>query len=143
MRLRAGELLALTGAVCVIVALFVRDYQNASGTLTGWDTFGPAVALMLLAAVAAIVLVVATLTERSSALPIAAAVWTVLLALPAVVAAIIRVFERPQHATEVCAGSWLALGGTVAILAGAWLSMGDERTSRYHPVAPETRPPPS
>jgi hypothetical protein len=142
MRLRGGELLALIGAACVIASVFVRGYQNANGDLSGLDTFGPAVALMLIAAASALVLVVATITERSSAIPIAAAVWTVLLGLIAVIAALVRVLERPEHATRVCAGSWLALGGAVAILVGAWLSLGDERTSRYHPVSPETRPPP-
>jgi drug/metabolite transporter (DMT)-like permease len=143
MRLRAGELLALIGAVGVIVALFLRNYENAAGKLTGLDTFGPAVALMLLAAVAALALVAVTAAERSSALPIAAAVWTTVFAIAGLIAAVVRVLERPHHAIEVCAGSWLALGGAVAILAGAWLSMRDERTSLYDEASPETRPPPS
>jgi hypothetical protein len=70
-------------------------------------------------------------------------VWTTLLGLIAVVAAVIRVLERPQHATQVCVGSWLALGGSVAILVGAWLSLRDEHTSLYGPASPETRPPPA
>lgn len=143
MRVRAGELLALIGAASVIVALFLRNYENAAGKLTGFDTFGPAVALVLLAAVAAIVLVAVTVTERSSALPIAAAVWTTVFGIAGVIAAVIRVLERPHHATEICAGSWLALGGAVAILAGAWLSLRDERTSMYREASPETRPPPA
>jgi len=142
-RLRAGELLALIGASCVIVGLFLRNYENAGGPLTGLDTFGPALALMLVAAVGALGLVLATVTERSSAIPVAAAVWTTLLGSIAVIAAVIRVLERPQHATQVCVGSWLALGGSVAILVGAWLSLRDERTSLYGPASPETRPPPA
>jgi len=143
MRLRAGELLALIGAACVIVSLFLRNYENASGKLTGLDTFGPALALMLIAAAAALVLVLATVTERSAAIPVAAAVWTSVLGLVAVIAAIVRVLERPQHATMVCAGSWLALGGAVAILIGGSISLRDERPSLYDPISPETRPPPA
>ena len=143
MRLRPGELLAGIGGACVIVSAFLANYENASGKLTGWDTFGPALALMLIAALAALALVAATLTERSSAIPVAAAVWTTLLGLIAVVAAVVRVLERPQHATMVCGGSWLALGGAVAILVGASLSMRDERPSLYDPATPETRPPPA
>jgi hypothetical protein len=143
MRLRGGELLALIGAACVIVSIFVRNYENASGKLTGLDTFGPALALMLIAAAAALVLVAAAVAERSAALPVAAAVWTAVLGLVGVIAAVVRVLERPQHATMACAGSWLALGGAVAILAGAWLSIHDERTSLYDAATPEPRPPPA
>jgi hypothetical protein len=143
MRLRGGELLALVGAACVVVSIFLRNYENASGELTGLETFGPALALMLIAAAAGLVLAAATVTERSSALPVAAAVWTAVLGLVAVIAALVRVLERPQHATMVCAGAWLALAGAVAIFAGAWLSMHDERTSLYDAASPERRPPPA
>lgn len=142
MRLRAGELLALIGGAAVVVSIFLRNYENASGKLTGLDTFGPALVLMLIAAVVAVALFAANLAERGSAIPVAAAVWTVTLGFAAVIAAVIRVLERPQHATMVCGGAWLALGGAVAILVGAWLSMRDERTSLYDPPTPETRPPP-
>ena len=54
----------------------------------------------------------------------------------AVIAALVRVFERPHHATALCAGAWLALVGAVAILLGAWQSLRDERTSLYGPVSP-------
>ena len=35
MRLRAGELLALVGGGCVIVSLFLRNYENASCVVHG------------------------------------------------------------------------------------------------------------
>ena len=140
-RIRAGELLALGGAICVIVSLVEPWYQTPSGNLDAWSTFGPAVVLLILAAGAALVLFAATLTERSTALPVAAAVWTVLLGLTAVIAAVVRLLERPDHASSVCAGAWLALVGAVAILLGAWQSMRDERTSLYEPSKPPPHPP--
>src|SRR6201999_1247207 len=100
-RVRAGELLALAGAVCVLVALFERNYEGASGALDGWDTFGAGVVLLLRAAVAAIALAAAPLFERSVALPVALETATVLLALAALIAAIVRVLVRPDGATEV------------------------------------------
>jgi hypothetical protein len=139
--LRLGELLALIGAICVIVALNLSWYQGAQGNLDAWSTFGPAVVLLMLSALAALLLVVATVTERSTALPIAAAVWSTLFGLVAVVAAIVRVLERPDHATALCAGAWLALAGAVAILAGSWQSMRDERTERYAPSDARPRRP--
>jgi drug/metabolite transporter (DMT)-like permease len=141
-RLRAGELLALAGAVCVIVSLTRPWYENGFATLSAWDTFGPAVALLMAAVAAALALVMATITERSTALPVSAAVWSTLFGIAAVIAAIVRVLERPDHSTSVCGGAWLALAGSVLMLAGSWQSMRDERTSRYEPAEPPPLPPP-
>lgn len=138
-RLRPGEVLAAAGALCMIVALALPSYENAAGKLSAWSTFGPAVVLLILATIAALVLFFATLTERSPGLPVAAGVWSVVLALIAVIAAIVRVLERPDHASTLCAGAWLALVGAVAMLVGSWWSMSDERTSLYEPATPEPR----
>jgi hypothetical protein len=141
-RLRAGELLAFAGAACVIVSLFEPWYENAAGRLDAWDTFGPSVILLIAAAAAALWLLIGTLAERSVALPVAAAVWSVLLGLVAVIAAIVRLIERPDHSTTLCFGAWLAFAGAIAILAGGWQSLRDERTSRYQPATPLPRPRP-
>ena len=141
-RVRVGELLALLGAACVIVSLLEPWYEGALGRLDAWDTFGPALVLVMAAACAALALVLSNLAERSPALPVSLAVWTVLLGLIAVIAAVVRVLERPDHATSLCAGAWLALAGAVAILAGGWQSVRDERTSLYAPGSPEPRPRP-
>ena len=141
-RLRAGELLALAGAICVIVSLFEPWYESSLGKLSAWDTFGPALVLLMAAAMAALALVLSTITERSTALPVAAAVWSTLFGIVAVVAAIVRVLERPQDASALCAGAWLALAGAILILAGSWQSMRDERPSLYRPAEPPPREPP-
>jgi hypothetical protein len=138
-RLRSGELLALAGAVCLIVALTLPWYENAQGKLGAWATFGPAVALLLLAAVGGLALALATVTERTTAIPVAAAVWSTLFGLMGCLAAIVRLLERPEHATELCAGAWLALIGALAVLIGSWQSMRDERTSMYPPDATTPR----
>jgi Na+-transporting NADH:ubiquinone oxidoreductase subunit NqrE len=141
-QLRRGELVAFAGAILVIVSLFVRSYQAPSGNLTAWNTFGPGVALLLAAACAALAMVISALTERSTALPVSIAVWTVLLGLIGVIAALVRTLERPDHASMACVGVWLALAGAVAILLGAWLALRDERPSLYRPATPEPRPRP-
>jgi hypothetical protein len=135
-RLRLGELLALAGAICVIVSLFVRSYEAPVGNLDAWRTFGPGVVLLLAGVCAALAMVLSALTERSPALPVSTAVWCVLLGFIAVIAAIVRALERPDGATEVCLGAWLALAGAVAILAGAWQTLRDERPSLYGPAQP-------
>lgn len=141
-RIRAGELIALVGAGCVIVSLTLWWYEGPLGNLDAWDTFGPAVVLLIAAAGFALALVVSTLAERSPALPVALAVWSTLAGAIAVVAAVVRLLERPDHTTSVCGGAWLALAGAVAILVGSWQSMRDERQSSYAPVSPEPRPRP-
>jgi len=141
-RARAGELIALAGAACVIVSLFEPWYQTPSGNRDAWSTFGPALVLLMLAAGAALVLFLATITEHSTALPVAAGVWCVLLGLIAVIAAAVRLLERPDHATSLCAGAWLGFAGAVLILVGSWQSMRDERPSLYTPALPPAQPPP-
>lgn len=141
-RLRPGELVALAGAICVIVALTQPWYETSFAQLSAWDTFGPAVVLLIAATAAALMLVMATITERSTALPVAAAVWSTLFGIVASIAAIVRVLERPDHADRVCRGGWLALAGALLMLAGSWQSMRDERTSLYDPAQPPPLPPP-
>jgi uncharacterized membrane protein HdeD (DUF308 family) len=141
-RLRTGELLVLVGVAGVIASLFEPWYESATGNLDAWDTFGPSIVLLLAAVCAGLALVLSSLSERSPALPVSMAVWSVLLGLAAVIAAVVRVIERPDHATSLCAGAWLALAGAVAITAGAWQSLRDERPSLYEPANPEPRPRP-
>ncbi len=138
-RLRGGELLSLLGAGLVIAALFLHWYEAPTGNLTAWDTFGPAVVLLMLAALAALAVVGTALTERSPALPVAAAVWSVPFALAGLVSAVVRVLERPQHATGLCPGAWLALAGAVVIAAGSWQTMRDEHGPLYEPADPDPR----
>jgi uncharacterized YccA/Bax inhibitor family protein len=142
-RLRLGELTALAGAICVIVALALPWYEHVPRNLTAWSTFGPAVVLLMLAALGGLALALATVTERSTALPVAAEVWGTLLGFAGVIAAIVRLLERPEHASALCAGAWLALVGALGVLVGCWLAMRDERTGQYPPanVAPRAAPP--
>ena len=63
------------------------------------------------------------------------------LGLIGTIAALVRVLERPDHASGLCGGAWLGLAGMVLILIGSWVSMGDERPSRFRPAEPEPRPP--
>jgi drug/metabolite transporter (DMT)-like permease len=142
-RIRIGEMLALLGAALVIVSLFLPWYGGSTlGTLSAWDTFGAGLVLLIAAACAALAMVASALTERSTALPVSVAVWSVVLGLVGLIAALVRVLERPDHATSLCAGAWLALVGAGAILLGAWLALRDEHASLYGATAPPPRPPP-
>ena len=141
-QLRLGELAALAGAGLVIASTFVRSYEGAFGQLDDWHSFGAAVALLLASALAALAMVAAAVGERTPALPISLTVWCLVLGLPGVAAAIVRLLERPDHATRLCAGGWIALAGALLILAGAFEALRDERTSLYRPARPAPRPRP-
>jgi hypothetical protein len=138
-RLRVGELTILLGVAGVVVALVLSWYRSPEGNLTAWDTFGPAVALLMLSALVGLVYVLATLTERTTAIPVAAMIWSVLFGAVGVVAAIVRLLERPHDAGSLCAGAWVAFAGAVLILVGSWLAMRDERTGLYGPARPPAR----
>lgn len=148
-RLRLGELACLGGAICVVVSLTLPWYggapssanADALGRLDAWATFGPAVVLLMIACLMALLLALATVFERSTALPVAAAVWMTLFGLIAVVAAIVRVLERPDGSSSLEIGAWLALAGAIAMFAGGWQSIRDERTELYEPADPERREP--
>ena len=126
----------------MIVSLLEPWYEGSLGKLDAWDTFGASIILLTAAACAALALVVSALTERTTALPVSLGVWGVLLGLAAVIAAVVRLLDRPEHTTKLCAGPWLALAGAVLILAGAWESLRDERPSLYESADPELRPGP-
>jgi len=140
---RGGELLALAGALCVAVSLLLPWYEgSSSGTLNAWDTFGPSVVLLIAGAASALTMFATALVERSTARAVAAGVWAIPFSIAGLIAALVRVLERPEHADSLCAGPWLALAGALAIFAGAWRSVGDEHGALYSPANPETRPRP-
>lgn len=138
-RLRLGELLALLGAGCAIASLTLFWYETPAGNLTAWATFGPAVVLLMLAVLGALVMAVTALAERSAAVPVAATVASTLFGLIGVIAASVRLLERPHHASALCGGAWLAFAGALLIAGGSWLAMHDERTGRYPPASPKPR----
>jgi hypothetical protein len=142
-RLRPGELMALAGAIAIFVSLALPWYSASPKALGAWSTFGPALAIMLAGALLAVALNVAILTERSTAIPMATVVWSTWGGIAAVVCAIVRVLERPDHATGIALGGWLALAGAIAVLLGSWLSMRDERTGAYEPAHVDAAPVPS
>jgi hypothetical protein len=141
-QLRSGELIALAGTICAVVALVVPWYDSPAGRLDAWETFGPGSALLLAAIFASLAMIASALTERGPALPVAIVVWCVPVGLAAVIASVVRIIERPDHANGLAAGPWLGLVGAAAMLVGAWLAMHDERPSLYEAARPEPRPRP-
>lgn len=146
-RLRLGELVCFGGAICLILSLTLPWYggangaagADAAGRLDAWATFGPTIVLLAIACVVALLLGIVTVFERSTALPVAVAVWATLSGLIAVIAAIVRLLERPGGSSSLQIGVWLALIGAIAVFVGGWLSMRDERTELYEPADAQRR----
>ena len=103
-RLRRGELIALArrraacSSRCSCPATTARPASSTRGTRSAppwrccWRPRAPALAL-----------VISALTERTTALPVSTAVWCVPLGLAGVIAAIVRLLERPEAATGLAA----------------------------------------
>ena len=60
--------------------------------------------------------------------PSSTAVWCVPVGLAGVIAALVRLLERPEAANGLAAGAWLALVGALRSCAGAWETLRDEHT---------------
>jgi hypothetical protein len=134
--------LALAGAVALGVLLAfdwfflstpdARVGAHESGIRSlGWF----AELLVILAILLALALAFFTVTQRATAMPVTLAVLTTLFAFLAVVAIAVRLIAQPglgvdagNADVEVELPAWLGLLAALAILAGAWRTMGDERT---------------
>jgi hypothetical protein len=156
-RLRTGELIALLGALALLVSLFLpwfatdgfyRRIEDPSPALdaiaiglpaapSGWSSLGwLALVPLVLAIAAALSLVVATVTERdSAAIPVAIGVITVPLGVLATLVTSVRLLAEPGFGVgltdaevDVRLPAFLGLAGAVAILVGAWRALADERT---------------
>jgi hypothetical protein len=129
-KLRGAELLAGAAGIVLLVDTFLPWFEFRSGKLDAWQSFSVAWLPLAAAAAMAFGLVILTLAARTTAAPVAAAVWTTLIRLIATIWVLVRVLVKPGGALEHCYGSWLGLAATVAILVAGWLSMRDERPWR-------------
>ena len=150
-RLRSGEIVAGLGVVALLVALFLPWFGGEPLTYapvgelpsdfaeqreSGWAALGWLALVPLVATIAlGIALVVTTVFERTPAVPLAIGVMTVPWALLAVLAILVRLIAQPGLGigvadvyVQVRWPAYLGLAGVVAVLAGAWRALADERT---------------
>lgn len=141
-RLRSGERLALVGAVglAVLLALdwFLLSTPDArvGAHETGLRSLGWFATLLVLAAiVAALGTVFASVTQRAAAVPVVGAVLTTFAGALATVAILFRHIFQPglgvgagDADVDVQLPAYLGIVAVVALTAGGWLSMADERT---------------
>jgi hypothetical protein len=140
-RLRAGEWLAAAGGVALVVSLREDWY----GTRSAIEAFGVIDILLVLLAVLAVVLAVLQAVSTSPAKPVAAGVLTIAFGGLGVLLVLYRIVNEPgtDADTGIAFGAYLGLAATIAITAGAWLSVGTEEVHGLPPdLEPELRPSP-
>jgi len=129
-RLRAGEWIAALAGAALLASLFMGWYEvSGSATETGWQAF--AIVDLLLAAVAlfAIALVPVTAAQRVPAIPLAQDALVAIAGKLAALLILIRIAWTPGDTSGVEPGAWLGFVAAVAIVAGGWIAMRDERLS--------------
>jgi hypothetical protein len=146
---RPGELLAGVAAAALLAVAFLDWYgprARADG-VSAWQAFSVVDLLLALVIVLGLALAVLNAAGRGPTAPVALAVITSTLALGATLLVLYRIVDQPgsNELIEVRAGAWLGLAAVAGVFAGAWWSMGDERTRPVDPPAPEAerRPTPS
>ena len=163
-RLRSGELLAGGGAVVLFVSLFLDWFEpeikpritETSGRIvgpeqhvSGWTSLGWVMVVVLLAVIVlAIWLAASTLFAATVSQPVAAGVLLSAVGSLALGALVVRVaivqpglgLGLPDELVGVRWPAYVGVAALAVVVAGGWISMGDERTD-----APEsaTTPPPA
>ncbi|HEV2777100.1 MAG TPA: hypothetical protein VGV90_16035 [Solirubrobacteraceae bacterium] len=125
-RLRSGELLTAAGALGLAVVLFADWFGGQSG----WSTLTVGRFLLVVTIALALTLVVVTLRAGTVSMALTTAVVTVGIGTLALLYLLYRVgIDEPGRNARVGvdAGGYLGLLCLLAILAGTWRTIADER----------------
>ena len=134
-RMRPAELASLIAAALLAVALFEPWFELSGVRHDAWSAVGATAVLAALSAAGGLVLVAATVFQRSPSVPLAVAVFTVVLALVSTVMIAVGAASPPALETARCFGLWLGLAGSLGVLLSAWFSLRDERPFWGVPVS--------
>lgn len=127
-RLRSGELLSAAGAIGLAVVLFADWFGGESG----WSTLTVGRVLLGLTIALALTFVVITLSARAVSMATSSATVTVGFGTLTLLYLLVRVgIDEPgvNALVSVDTGAYLAVLCVVAIIAGAWRALADERTA--------------
>ena len=167
-RLRTGELMAGGGAVVLFVVLFLDWFEpevkprvtETSGRVvgpelhvSGWSSLGLILIVLLLAVIVlAVWLAASTLFASAVSQPVAAGVLLSAVGALTLGALTMRVavaqpgigLGLPDDLVAVRAPAYVGIAALAVVVAGGWISMGDERTDARESAVtpPEPRPAP-
>ena len=129
-RLRTGEWITGTVGVALLAITFLPWYgsDGSDTTANAWQSFAISDVIMAIAALLAIALFIVTATQRTAAVPQVLAGLVLLFAGFAVLVALYRLIDLPgpEGVTREI-GVWLGVLGTIALVAGTWRALLDER----------------
>jgi|SRR5215213_6363490 len=151
-KLGAGEILAGAGGIALIASMALLDWFGVDvppgtepvGGFNAFRAFDIVDILLLVVAVAAIALPASALASSRTDLPVSLSALLTLGAIVATFALLFRLIDTPDLSgdrfaldmppfnigfeTTVAAGAYVGLAATIAIVAGGWLAMRDDRT---------------
>lgn len=139
-RVDAGATVAAAGGIVLLVSLFLDWYGDDREAFSAWTLFE--VIDLLLAAVA--LLTLSTFVSRAGIEPRAPDAPLLLLGAAALVLTGSQLIDAPPAAFELDpqTGAWLALAGSLLMLAGAFMSVARVSFSVEH-REPAPPPPPA
>ena len=144
-RLHLGEWVAGASAAALLASLFLPWLRPTLSvcppvceeTLSGWEALTWADIAMAVAAALGLALVVATVTQRTDAVPVAIAALATLAGLVSVALAVRWLLDARM------VGAWVGAAGALGLTGGAILAMRDERPRGERPtVEPRRLDPP-
>jgi hypothetical protein len=126
-KLRNGDWIALAAGVALLVALFLPWYGAGGQTATGWESLTVIDVLLVICALFGVAQWFFTAQQPTPAVPLAVAGLGVWASLLAILLVLIRLIDAPADGLGVEYGVLVALLATVALFAGHWRALGDER----------------
>ncbi len=142
-RLRLGEILAVVAAIGLLVVLGADWFELRSrvavvgASSTGYASLGWfADALLIFAALSCLALAAATVFERAPVTPVGIQTVAVVATFIALICVSLRLIFQPglgvgadDTSVDLLPGAYLGFVFTLMMFVGAWISIGDERTS--------------
>ena len=147
MRLRPADWLLLIAAIAVPITLGLDWFTTPGGHESGWSSLGwVTLALILLTVVLGLATVVLIAVGSRDAVNLPPGVFLAALIPFALLVTLVVTLLKPGAATGIDSGAWIGLIALVALKAGAWLSIRDERVdqpARYVEPPPARPAPPA
>ena len=140
-KIRIGDVLAGVGGLVLLGVMFGPWYHFLEGVYTGtrdilpgdetqsaWEALTVLRFLLAITALLGIAQLATTAFERTTAWPVASAVFAASIGSLTAVWLIIRLFDPPgpNYAADLKWGAWVGLLSVLAVTGGAWWSMRDE-----------------
>jgi hypothetical protein len=133
-RLRAGEWIAGTAGLVLLLSLFMPWYEVGGADVSAFEAFAIHDVLLAGLGVAGIALGLVTAYQQSPAVTIALDALVTLFAIAISLLLVIRVLNMPGDldaaGAERAVFAWVGVAATFGVLGGGMVAMRDERLSK-------------